>query len=472
MGAGRSAVIALAVSAALVATGCPMIRRHETQAKAAEQALPKTAEGLLSAATVFSSVRHEFILDPTSSFAPGRGLQKRENGLWEAVPTECARGKRAREGQAAPPRVDPATIDFGYVGVAIDSSLVGLDADLTKFFGAGFEVSSRTLRLVAIAFARDLDPQFFEASDDVAYAGEGCACARATHFVGAVKLGAMLSYETTAVASEVHGNAFDYFKAKLALKDETVKERRVGVLEIDGLETLGADATHPPTFHVKDAVPLAYSVYPISDVCRFALPAPDVAPALVDFGDVAYGGESTRLVHVQNRAAIDLLAIHEGRNFAVPARGSVDVPISWRPRGDALGCEAQTREETLLFVPRDDGVVVVPSQQAVRVVERVRAGRASLRQVERIDTGDHRKPDYTKTQRDTTCPADYAARACTIDNAQCADKSGVCKGDGYSVTAALTPAGCHFACQGPDALLRSQFCRFDAVTECALRCAK
>ena len=463
----RRIAFALAVGGAVLALGCPTLRPPEARPKAASQAVPKTAEGLLAAATVFSSVRHEFILDPTSSFAPGRGLEKKENGLWEAVPTECARTK-----PRATPKVDPETIDFGFVGVAVDSSLVGLDADLTKFFGAGFEVSTRTLRLVAIAFARELDPQFFEASDDVAYAEGNCACARATHFVGAVKMGAMLSYETTTGAFEVHGNALDFFKAKLALKDGTVKERRVGRLEIDDLDKLDEDSKHPPTFHVKDAVPLAYSVYPISDVCRFALPAPDIAPALVDFGDVPYGGESTRLVHVQNRAAIDLLAIHEGRNFAVPARGSVDVPNSWRPRGDAAFCEAQTREETLLFVPRDDGVAVVPAQQAVRVVEHVRAGKPSVRQVERIDTGDHRKPDYAKTVRDTKCAADYAPRACTVENAHCADKSGACKGEGYAVTATLVDGGCHFGCTGPDALLTSQFCRFDAVTECALRCAK
>ena len=464
----RRLVVTSAVAASFVALGCPTLKPPEARPKAAAQAVPRTAEGLLAAATVFNSVRHEFILDPTSSFAPGRGLQKKENGLWEAVPTACARTKAA----VAAPKIDPQTIDFGYVGVAIDSALVGVDADLTKFFGAGFEVSTRTLRLVAIAFARDLDPQFFEASDDVAYAGDGCACARATHFVGAMKMGAMLSYETTAGAFEVHGNALDFFKAKLALKDGTVKERRVGHLEIDGLEQLDENSKHPPTFRVTDAVPLAYSVYPISDVCRFALPSPDVAPALVDFGDVSYGAEATRLVHVQNRAAIDLLAIHEGRNFAVPARGSADIPIAWRPRGEALGCEAQTREETLLFVPRDDGVAVVPAQQAVRVVEHVRAGKPGVRQVERIDTGDHRKPDYAKTARDTVCPADYAPSTCTIENARCADKSGACKGEGYAISATLTDGGCRFRCGGPDALLTNQFCRFDAVTECTLRCAK
>ncbi len=464
----RRSVALLAAAVAVAALGCPAIRPPQAAPKGAAGAVPKDAAGLLAAATVFSSVRHEFILDPTSSFAPGRGLEKREGGLWEALPTECARSKRG----AAAPRVDPATIDFGYVGVAIDSSLVGLDADLTKFFGAGFEVSTRTLRLVAIAFARDLDPQFFEASDEVGFTEGGCACARATHFVGAVKLGAMLSYETTANAFEVHGNALDFFKAKLAAKDETVKERRVGVLEIDGLAALDAESKHPPTFRVKEAVPLAYSVYPIADVCRFALPAPDVAPALVDFGDVPYGAEATRLVHVQNRAAIDLLAIHEGRNFAVPARGSADVPIAWRPRGDAVGCEAQTREDTLLFVPRDGSVTVVPTQQAVRLAMHVRAGRPTSRQIERIDTGEHRKPDYGKTSRETACPADYAPRACTIENARCADKTGVCKGDGYAVVSTLTATGCHFACSGPDALVTSQFCRFDAVTECGLRCAR
>ena len=44
------------------------------------------------------------------------------------------------------------------------------------------------MSLVAVAFVRDLDPQFFGASEEVAFGGEACTCGRATHFVGSVKI--------------------------------------------------------------------------------------------------------------------------------------------------------------------------------------------------------------------------------------------------------------------------------------------
>jgi len=287
-----------------------------------------------------------------------------------------------------------------------------------------------------------------------------------------VKMGALLAYETTAHSGEVHGKAIDFVKLKLAASDGSVKETRAGALEIDGLDAVESGQVRPLSFRVKQAVPIAYAVYPISDVCKFALPEPDVSPALVDFGDVAYGAESTRMLHVVNRAQVDLYAIHEARNFAVPARGSVDLPLTWRPRGEATGCDAQTREETVLFVPRDSAVATVPAQQSVRVVEHVRAGKPVVRQSEHVDTGAHRKPEYAKTAREWQCPNDYAIEACKTEHPACADRSGNCSSDGYGLVAQISGNGCKFGCNGPDALVSSQFCRFDAVMDCRLRCAK
>ena len=48
------------------------------------------ARGLLAAATSFSNVEHSYLLDPTSSFAPGRALVRADAGMWSALPSACA----------------------------------------------------------------------------------------------------------------------------------------------------------------------------------------------------------------------------------------------------------------------------------------------------------------------------------------------------------------------------------------------
>jgi hypothetical protein len=425
------------------------------------------ARGLIAAAGTFSDVKHDYILDPTASFSPGRGIERTASGLWSAVPSACAQADAA----APAAKVDAQTIDFGFVGVAVDTTLVSADADLTPFLGAGGEASTHKIRLVAIAFARDLDPQFFDASPNVTYGAEGCACGRATHFIGAVKVGGMLSFETEVRAGEVHARAIDFVRARLADSHASVTETRVGGLEVEGLEAaLAGGVSRPLTFKVASPVPLAYAVYPIADVCRFALPAPDVSPTPMDFGDAAYGKESTRLLHVVNRASIDLHAVLGARTFAVPARGSLDVPLTWAPEGDAPGCEAQTREETVLFVPQDPAAPVTPKQQTARVVEQVRTGRPAVARTEHIDTGESRRPTYAATSRDWTCPPDFTVSACRVEQPQCADTTRTCTSDGYGVVAAQVGNGCHFACSGPNAILSAQFCRFDATMECRLRC--
>lgn len=429
------------------------------------------ARGMLSAATAFSSVKHEYILDPTSSFAPGRGLERTESGAWSATTTACAE-PHAPKGAAS---IDAARIDFGFVGVAIDNVLVGADADLTPYFSAGGSASVHKVRLVAVAFVRDNDPQFFDASDEVSAVdgpAAGCACGRATHYVGAVKLGGLLSYETEVRAVEVHARALDFVKARIEAGDARVTETRVGGLEVEGLAGPGSDVARPLSFKVTTPVPIAYAVYPIADVCKFSLPAPEVTPAPLDFGEVPYGKEGARLLHIVNRAPIDLFASYRGNLIDVGARASLDLEVRWAPDGDANGCEAQVREEAIVFTPRDTRLAVTPRQQSVRVVEHVRTGRAAMAVRVHVDTGEARAPDYRATARDLACPPDFVASGCRTENAQCADGGHACTDGGYALAAAPSGSGCRFSCSGPSSYLplASNYCRFDAVVDCRLRC--
>jgi hypothetical protein len=335
---------------------------------------------------------------------------------------------------------------------------------------AGGEASEHKISLVAVAFVRDLDPQFFSASDDVSFGGESCSCGRASHFVGSVKLGGLISYEMRVRAGEVHGHALDFVRAKIAAGDARITQTVVGGLEIDGLENAAA-SKKPLGFHVKTPVPIAYAVYPLADVCKFAFPAPEVSPESLDFGEVPEGREETRLVHVVNRAAIDLRATLGERTFAVPALGSADVPLSWRPSLSTAGCQVQTREDTLQFFPRDESAPVTPKTQSARVVSRVRTGKATFARHEHVDSGSGRKPDYASTHREWSCPPDYAVASCRTEKTQCSD--GKCTTDGYAVNAEPGANGCRFGCKGPEGIipgLSSNFCRFDAQMECRLRC--
>lgn len=427
------------------------------------------AEGLLRAANAFGNVRHEYLLDPSSAIVPGRGVAKSDDGAYSVLPTRCA---EERASAAGAPRVDASTVDFSYVGVAVDQRLVSADAELAPLLSAGAEGSEKKISLLALAFVRDLDPQFFAASSDVSYAGSACACGRATHFVGSVKMGGVLAYEMRVRAGEVRGRALDFIKARLAAGDARITQTSVGGLEVDGLDASLAGAHEKPlAFRVKNPVPVAYAIYPLADVCKFAFPAPEVSPEVVELGDVPYGREGMRILHVVNRASIDLRASIGERTFAIPALGSADVPFVWTPSGQGLGCEVQTREDTLSFWPRDESAPVVPKTQSVKVTARVRTGKPTFQRHEHVDTGVHSKPDYAATKREWTCPPDYALASCRTEKSECSD--GRCASDGYAVNAEPTENGCRFGCTGPEGFLpgiSSNYCRFDAVMECRLRC--
>lgn len=427
------------------------------------------ARGLLEAARSFGNVKHEYLLDPASALVPGRGVVRESEGAFTILPTRCAvqRGGARDESSL---KVDASTIDFSYVGVAIDRTLVAADAELAPWASAGGEASEHVLSLVALAFVRDLDPQFFGASEDVSFNGEACSCGRATHFIGAVKMGGLLSYEMRVSSAELHGRALELFKARIAKGDARITQTVVGGLEVDGIDA-AVSAAKPLAFRVKTPVPIAYAVYPLSDVCKFSFPAPEVSPEVVDFGDVPYDREETRLLHVVNRASVDLRATIAERTFAVPALGSADLPLTWKPTGQSLGCEARTREETIQFYPSDAEAPISPKMQTARIVARVRTGKPLFRRHEHIDTGVARKPDYAATKREWSCPPDYALVACRTEKAECGDKR--CASDGYVVNAEPNENGCRFGCRGPEGLLpgiSSNFCRFDAVMECHLRC--
>ncbi len=428
------------------------------------------AKSLLAAASAFGNVRHEYLLDPASSMVPGRGVERGEGGTFTVLPTRCATERGA--GRDANAKVDASTIDFSYIGVAIDHALVSADADLAPWLSAGAEATEHSISLVAVAFVRDLDPQFFAASDEVAFGGEACTCGRATHFVGSVKMGGLISYEMRVRGAELHGRALDFVRARVAASDARITQTVVGGLEVDGLDAAASgNANHPLGFRVKTPVPIAYAVYPLADVCKFAFPAPEVSPETLDFGEVPYDREETRLVHVVNRAGIDLRATLGERTFAVPALGSVDVPLSWRPAGQLSGCQSLTREDTLQFYPRDGSAPVTPKTQSVRIVSRVRTGKPDFKRHEHVDSGSGRKPDYASTRREWTCPPDYVVASCRTEKTQCGDDK--CSTDGYAVNAEPGPNGCRFGCKGPESILpglSSNFCRFDAVMECRLRC--
>jgi hypothetical protein len=127
----------------------------------------------------------------------------------------------------------------------------------------------------------------------------------------------------------------------------------------------------------------------------------------------------------------------------------------------------------MVLLPKASGAPVVPRQHSVRLPESLRTGKGTIVQADHVDTGEKRRPEYATTQRDWTCPADRIVAGCRTQGAQCGDKNHDCTSDGYTLTAETRGNGCHFGCNGPNSILTaSNFCRFDAVMECRLACAK
>ncbi len=433
-------------------------------------------KGMLSAMDSFSNVNQELILDARSTFVPGRGIEKTAAALWKPTTTECARPRGPRSSDDAKTvqdaHIDPNAIDFSFIGVAIDEAIVSARAPVSQVVAVGGEAHLYTVRLLAVAFARDLDPQFFGPSDNVTYRESACACDRATHFVGAVKYGGMLSYETTVKGAELSvGSVLDVVKAKIFAEDTDVRQVSVGGLTVKGLEEQmkgGRGSQKPLEFTVKNPVPIAYAVYPVSDVCKFSMPVPEVAPSALDFGLVPNDKRGSRFLHVVNRAPFDVVALAQGASYAVPALGSLDVPVEYKPLDGATACQMDMREETVVFSPRDEATPVTPRQHSVKVELRARTGASSVSRTEKVDSGIARRPDYDATGRDTVCPPGYGVQSCSAEHAECSD--GKC-GPGFVMDARPNANGCHFACRGPRAgVVFSEYCRFDGVMQCKLRC--
>lgn len=508
-----------ALASALGCPGPPEVPVPPPRKPAGAAALPACKESgcsqagaLLAAARAFSDVRHDYLLDTSSAMVPGRGLSRSAAGAFSPVGLACARPKAepaapavagapaataapaaqtvaaitaAPAATAAPGAPAPApgerAIDFRYVGIAVDSVLVGADVDLPAYFSAGGTLDRRRLRLVAMALVADEDPQFFEPTESVVpAAGGGCACGRATHFIGAVKRGAMVAYETDVTAGEAHGTALGLFKARIEAGDRRVTMTSVGELAIEGVEGApvagakgGGQAFGALRMEVKKAVPLAYAIYPVADVCRFSLAEPEIAPLPVDLGVVPYGAAGTAQALITNRAQVDVRVTHGECTVEVPAHGSAELTFSWTPEGATAGCERQTRRDTFVVQPKDASAPVVPRERAVVVPLQVTTGMPTFSKHEPIATETGRSPDYARASADWTCPAGYVVEQCEPQLASCLSSTGSCNAEGYRLTAEATAdgRGCAFRCTGPSSSLWGDHgCSYTAAMVCRLGC--
>ncbi|WP_437937512.1 hypothetical protein [Sorangium sp. So ce341] len=464
------------------------------------------AGALLEAARAFSDVRHDYLLDTSSAMVPGRGLSRSAAGVFSPVGVACAQPKAATPapavaGATAAPGATSApgatasaaaqggpapgegerAIDFRYVGIAVDSVLVGADVDLPAYFSAGGTLDRRRLRLVAMALVADEDPQFFDPTESVVPApGGGCACGRATHFIGAVKRGAMVAYETDVTAGEAHGTAIGLFKARIEAGDRRVTMTSVGELAIEGVEGApvagakgGGQAFGALRLEVKKAVPLAYAIYPVADVCRFSLAEPEITPQPVDLGVVPYGATGTAQALITNRAQVDIRVTHGERTVEVPAHGSAELTFSWAPEGATAGCERQTRRDTFVVQPKDAASPVVPRERAVVVPLQVTTGMPTFSKHEPIATETGRSPDYGRASVDWTCPAGYVVDQCEPQLSSCLSSTGSCNAEGYRLTAEATAdgRGCAFRCTGPSSSIWGDHgCAYTAAMVCRLGC--
>ena len=127
--------------------------------------------------------------------------------------------------------------------MAVDATLVSADADVGPLL-ARDAPAVHEVRLVALAFVRDLAPSTFDPGAALfERPSGGCTCGEATHFAGATKYGATLSYGfTSGPRPEAHVGALDLVRAALGDPNVTVREERVGAMTIDGLAPLLASA--------------------------------------------------------------------------------------------------------------------------------------------------------------------------------------------------------------------------------------
>ncbi len=459
IGKSRAASLGVLSSLGLALVACPRATQPPLDPRAPCASLDRSAclraRALVIAATTYADEQHDVILAGTRVIPSGTGLLRTASG-WRTLPVVC--------GQVTPSSgsvIDTTTITYAFAGVAIDGTLVAADADLSTLLGAAPAVHD--VRLLAIAFARDPSPRDFEATTSVVVHAQddSCTCDEATHFAGATKYGATLSFDLRAPRDATHERAIDFVRRALGDPRFAVHESNTG-LTIVGLAPLLDGDSRPLVFRLSAATPIAYVASPLADLCAF--PTPDVSPSSLDFGVAPYGTEATRAVHVVNRATVDLEALVGARTIPLPARGAIDLALHWTPDGDALRCETQTRDESILFVPahrdanRDAEAAV---ERRGRVFETIRTGRARAEQSERVEATVRRPADYAATVREWSCPSDFVRASCRVANAT----------EGFAVTAEPHGANaCRFACRGPNPGKNPLVCRYDAVMACALQC--
>ncbi len=457
---GRGAIFALPFLLTLLA--CPRAPESATDPRAPcaslDHAACERARALVAAAATYADEVHDYVL-ASPGVSPAGALSRTKDG-WRPLPLACARAR------APAPHLDTGVVDYAFVGVAVDSTLVSADADIGPLL-ARPEPRAHDVWLVAIAFARDLAPPSFDRGEALLEAPSGgCTCGEASHFVGAPKYGALLAYSFRASRAGPHVRALDFVRAALGDARRSVRESRVGGMTIDGLaQLLSRDATVPLTFRLTDAQPIAFEAAPIAELCDF--PAPEVSPSPLDFGVAPYGTEARRTVHVVNRAPIDLRAIVGASTFVLPASGAIDIPLHWTPDGDAPGCETQTRDEAIPFLRSGGG-----TPRAARVLETIRTGRPTVERTERIAA------DAPSVERDWTCPRDFVRTSCRADAVADGTSAPEARRGPHEVVGphpevTAEPRGdnaCHFACRGVSAPGHPPSCRFDATMQCALHC--
>lgn len=496
---GRVGRVVATAALALAAAACPGRPPELAGPRAVAPGAPceggpcHAAEGLLRAATGFGNVRQELILDATTTLEPGRGVARDALGRYAVLPRTCAE-PRAVEGSGADAAAKAAAsthaatagatrataggaagqdLDYTFVGVAVDDVLVGADAPLAPWLAVSATGKRHVVSLVALAFVRDDAPSAFVATPDVAYDGSACSCGRATHFVGARKVGGLLRYDLELREGDAGVSAFELVRAKVSARDARLVRTVVGGLEVDGLDAvLEGKAGASPRLRVEKPVPIAYAVYPVEDVCSFAFPEPELSPPAVDFGTVPAGSTVSRVVHVKNRAPFDLYATVDDRTFVVPALSTGDVVLAHAVGEGSPACVERASEATVRFVPRDSALPVSPRERSTAVPVRARGGDASTTVRERVDTGEARGQDWSLAERTLACPKGYEPASCRAARAECGGRP--CEGSGYRLVAERTATGCHFACEGPRGVtgwIAAGSCRYEAVAECALACA-
>ncbi len=457
---------AVAPGLALALAACPRPARVRTEPCATLGAPAcERARALVLAALTYQDEQHDLILAAARGLPEGSGIRWAPQG-WKQVPAACA---LASPGAPAP---SDGPVDYAFVGVAIDGTLVAADADLSPLLGAPPE--KHDVRLLAIALQAE-PPRAWNAGPSlvVKAADDSCTCEGATHFAGSVRHGATLAYAMTAPRDATHVRAVDFVSAALGDARFTVREANDGLV-IDGLSSLLDGRAHPLAFRVTSPSPVAMDAAPLDDVCTFA--APEVTPSPLDFGVAPYGASATRDVHVVNRAPIDLEAIVGARTIPLPAHATIDLALRWAPDGDAQRCETQTRDESILFLPawRDrSGDAGAPVGRRARVLETIRTGKPRVERRERFDAdradrADRGSRDEGEHAHEWSCPRDFKVAACRAENAVCGDRRACTTGGYAAVAEPRGQEGCRFDCREPAG--PGTFCRFEAAMECVLAC--